>query len=317
MALDAAGHRYVVATRADGDLWYSTDRTGRWVSKRLLPGDVGSVAWADSSIAVDERGRVHVAAVEFAAWDAPSSTGGIWYLSDRGRPRSDFGPRTRIAGRMATNPSLRVVDGVRYLAYNRCACGPGDTDAPLFFKTDRGGTWTRERIADYGVTPSLRVGRDGRPHIAYRGRQGVRFVTARSRLGDFPAPVRIPGSGGVMSGPSLALGGKGQPQIVWPAHHDGPEIWYVRRTGGSWTTPRLLGRGRMAELSIDASGRQHVAFLGEDRVVHRWHRSGGWERHVIADGIVPATVDIRAFGRRASIAWAQEDQPRGVWVTRD
>jgi hypothetical protein len=28
-------------------------------------------------------------------------------------------------------------------------------------------------------------------------------------------------------------------------------------------------------------------------------------------------VDIRAYGRRASIAWAQEDLPRGEWVTRD
>jgi hypothetical protein len=266
---------------------------------------------------VDERGRVYVAAVEFAAWDAPSSTGGIWYLTDHGRRRGDFGPRTRIAGRMAMSPSLRVVDGVRYLAYDRCACSPGDTDAPLFFKTDRSGSWTRERIADYGRTPSLRVGQDGRPSIAYRGREGVRFVTARTRLGDFSKPARIPGSGGVMGGPSLALGQAGQPQVVWPAYHERPEVWYVRRTKAGWTRPLLLGRGRMAELSIDASGRQHVAMVGGDRVIHRWRRGDGWERHVIADGILPASVDIRAFGRHASIAWAQEDSPRGVWVTRD
>ena len=28
------------------------------------------MAWTEPSIGVDERGRVHVAAVEFAAWDA-------------------------------------------------------------------------------------------------------------------------------------------------------------------------------------------------------------------------------------------------------
>lgn len=317
MALDAAGHRHVVATRADGDLWYATDRSGRWISKRLLRGDDGRMAWTDPSIVVDEHGRVHVAAVQSSVWETPSSTGGIWYLTDRGRSRGDFGPRTRLAGRMAADPSLRVVDGVRYLAYGRCACSPGDTDAPLFFKTDRSGRWTRERIADYGRTPSLRVRQDGRPTIAYRGRQGVRVVTGRTRLGDFSKPVRIPGSGGVMGEPSLALVGKGQPQVVWPASHDRPEIWYVHGTKTGWTSPLLVGRGRMAELSIDASGRQHVVMAGGDRVVHRWRRGDGWERRIIADSIRPASVDIRAFGRRASIAWAQEDAPRGVWVTRD
>jgi hypothetical protein len=337
LALDRQGHRHVVATSASGDLWYATDRTGAWVSQRLLAGQDGRIAWAFPSLIADERGRVHVAVVRYYAWDAPSATGGIWYLTDAGRSRGDFGAPTRLAGNMATSPSLRVLDGVRYLAYSRCACAIGQDEAPLFFKTDRSGSWRREKVADFGLEPSLRVGADGRARIAYRARQGVRFTTARTRLGGFATPVRIPGSGGVSGAPSLALGAGGQAQVAWSAYRDpsGPplafvaapiavapavvrdEVLYARRSRDGWTTPRVLGPGRRLELSLDAVGRPHVVIGTTDRVVHRWRGGDGWERRVIADGIQPVSVDIRAFGRRASVAWSQTDLPRGVWVARD
>jgi hypothetical protein len=238
---------------------------------------------------------------------------------------------------MATSPSLRVLDGVRYLAYSRCACGIAQDEAPLFFKTDRSGSWRREKVADFGLEPSLRVGADNRARIAYRARQGVRFTTARTRLGDFATPVQIPGSGGVSGAPSLALGSGGQAQVAWSAYRDpsGPppafvaapiaperamvrdEVLYARRSEDGWTTPRVLGPGRLVELSLDAVGRPHVVIATVDRVVHRWRGGDGWERHLVASPERLASVDIRAFGRRANIAWSQTDLPRGVWVARD
>jgi hypothetical protein len=337
LALDRDGHRHVAATSGRGDLWYATDRSGHWVSQRLLRGEDGRIAWAFPSLVTDERGRVHVAVVRYYESYSPSATDGIWYLTDAGRARGHFGPRIRLAGDMATSPSLRVVDGVRYLAYSRCTCAIGADEAPLFFKTDRSGSWRRERVADYGLEPSLRVGADGRARIAYRARQGVRFTTARTRLGGFSTPVRIAGSGGVQGAPSLALGAGGQPQVAWHAYRDpsGPplasvaaritpesavvrdEVLYARRSRDGWVTPRVLGPGRLVELSLDAVGRPHVVMGTTDRVVHRWRGGDRWERRVLADGIQPVSVGIRAFGRRASIAWSQTDVPRGVWVTRD
>jgi hypothetical protein len=317
LALDADGHRHVVATSGRGDLWYATDRTGIWMSMRVLLGDTdGGLAWTRPSVAVDEQGRVHVAVVSECTDCAPSAMHGIWYVTDKGRARGTFGAPRRVAGDMMTDPSLRVIGGVRYLAYHRCLCGPGDTEAPLFFKTDRGGRWTKEKVTDYGVSPSLRVTADGQARIAYAGRHGLRYAAAKTRRGAFPAPARIPGTGGGDS-PSLALGSRGQPQVAWVRYDRRSQVLYSRSTSAGWVTPRVLGPGRTVELSIDAAGRPHLISGTSQRVVHRLLRGGVWERHVIADGIRPDSVDIRAFGRRASIAWTQEDMPRGVWVTRD
>jgi hypothetical protein len=217
---------------------------------------------------------------------------------------------------MMTRPSLRVVGGVRYLAYQRCLCSPGDTQAPLFFKTDRGGRWTKELITRFGLTPSLRVDADGRARIAFEGRRGLRYAAARSVLGSFATPVPIPGTARGQV-PSLALGSGGQPQVAWVRFGNEPRVLYSRLTAAGWVTPQVLGPGSQVELSIDAAGRPHVVSGTMRRVIHRWRRGDGWERRVIADAVQPSSVDIRAFGRRASIAWAQEDLPRGVWVTRD
>ena len=317
LALDPSGYRHLVAGSSLGHLWYATDRSGSWQAKRILTGEVGSLAWAKPSITTDERGRVHIAVVATAAWDTPSSTGGIWYLTDRGRARGDFGPRTRIAGAMMTNPSLRVVRGVRYLAYDRCLCGPGDTTAPLFFKTDRLGRWTKEQIAAHGLWPSVRVGSEGRARIAYTARSGVRYTTARTRLGDFSAPVRIPGSGNDPTQPSLALDGLDRPHVAWASQGADDRVKYSRRTADGWSTPRALGPGLDVELSLDASNRPHVVIAGLDWVRHRWLARGTWQRREVARAIDPTDVDIRAFGRRAWIAWAQYDTPRGAWVVRD
>jgi len=316
LALDRRGHAHVVATSGRGDLWYATDRSGTWVGQRILSGSDGP-AWAWPSIATGARGRVHVAVVRQSIWDTPSSTGGIWYVTDQGRARGDFSPRRKIAGDMMTDPSLRVVDGIRYLAYSRCLCAPGDEMAPLYFKTDRSGSWTREKVADHGLWPSLRVGADGRARIASKARHGLRYSVARTRSGDFAAPVRIPGSGHGPAEPSLALDGRERPHLVWTSRGDSDRTWYVKRSSSGWSTPRDIGPGLKAELSLDAKERPHVVIKGLTWVKHRWLADGAWRQHFVADHFNPPDVDIRAFGAGAVIAWSQYEVPRGVWVTRD
>jgi hypothetical protein len=316
LALDPSGHRHVVSANGAGDLWYATDRTGTWTSQRILAAVPGSFAWTDPAIATDDDGRIHVVAVQNAIYDTPGSTGGIFYTSDAGRPRGDFGPRVRITPPMMTTPSLRVEGGVRYLAYARCLCLPGQKDAPVFFKTDRGGRWRTERIADRGFEPSLRVDSHRRASIVFSDRLGLRLATARTKVGDFSGPMRVPGTLGLQGSPSLALGPGGRERIAWATWSVDPLVLFVKHTTTGWSRPARVGRGSMAELSIDAQGRSHVV-LGGGRVVHRWLAGGDWERHVLARDVDVMAVDIRAFGMGASIAWSQDTVPRGVWVGHD
>jgi hypothetical protein len=93
-------------------------------------------------------------------------------------------------------------------------------------------------------------------------------------------------------------------------------VWYVRRTSGGWSAPLLLGNAATSELSVDASGAPHVV-LGWGKVMHRWQDGGTWQEHLVASDVDPSDVAIRAFGNGATIAWAQDAKPRGVWVVRD
>jgi hypothetical protein len=318
LALDAAGHRHLVATSAEGDLWYATDRTGSWEAQRILGvGVPGSFVWSHPTIATDGKGRVHVAAVRDYVFDAPGSTGGIFYKTDKGRPRGDFGPRTRIAGPMMTSPSLKVVGGVRYLAYAKCACLPEQKSWPVFFKTDRSGSWQVERIRDRGADPALRVDGKGRARIAFSDRKGLRYTRARTNLGDLTMPVRIPGTEGRQGVPSLALDEAGRPHVAWASWSPtGPRVRYLKRTAAGWIAPRRLGAGVTTEISLDASGRPHVVFAWK-KVIHRWLAAGAWKRTELTGSVDPLGVDIRAFGKRATVAWTQDDTPRGAWVVLD
>jgi hypothetical protein len=103
---------------------------------------------------------------------------------------------------------------------------------------------------------------------------------------------------------------------VWTTWAIDPEVRYVRRNASGWGASRRVGRGAMAQLSIDAIERPHVV-TGGQRIIHRWLVAGAWEREVLARGVDVMGVDIRAFRKRATIAWSQDVPPRGVWVVRD
>ncbi|CAN5799801.1 hypothetical protein BH23CHL8_BH23CHL8_27890 [soil metagenome] len=207
--------------------------------------------------------------------------------------------------------------GVRYLAYAECACLPDQKSWPVFFKTDRSGSWQVERISDRGSDPALRVDAKGRARIAFSDRQGLRYTKARTKVGDFTTPVRIPVSEGLRGIPSLALDDAGRPHVTWSAWGPGASrVRYVKRTAAGWSAPLRLGTGVMTEISIDSSGRPHVVFAG-NKVIHRWRAAGIWQRSEVTGAVQPLGVDIRAFGKRASIAWSLAANPQGVWVVRD
>ena len=325
LALDAAGHRHVVATNRVGDVWYSTDRSGTWARQRVMRGDAPYGAWMAPTIAIDTDQSVHIAASMCTISDTPGSCSGISYVTDKGRATGDFGLPQRVAGDGMTDPSLKVAGGVLYLAYARCICVPEQGSAPVFFKTDRGGIWHKEQVAAYGLGPALRLSSDGRARIAYTGPSGVRYSKARTRLGDFTTPVLVPGSASVVSAPSLALDGHDRAHIAWVGRGQGGVVRYTRRTVSGWGAVASLGAGRETELSLDARGRPHLVVVRTGtthRVLHRWRTASGWKSTTVRQANEIGSVAIRAFGSRAVLAWAQggwsQSAPRdGVWVVRD
>jgi len=104
--------------------------------------------------------------------------------------------------------------------------------------------------------------------------------------------------------------------VAWA---DGRRVWYVERTASGWRSPRQLGKGHAAEISLDALGRPHVAFARNGSspggAVHRWRVAGAWKQQVLGRGARVIDVDIRAFGSGASVAWSQAAPLRGLWVT--
>jgi hypothetical protein len=275
--------------------------------------------WGKPSVAIDGNGRVHIAVVKDYPYDVPGGTNGIWYLTDKGRARGNFGPKVRIGGDNTTDPALRVVGNVRYLAFATMEF-PGDTTWPLFFKTDRSGSWKRVRVASRGWDPALRVDRNGRARIVFATAKGVRYTQARTKTGDFTKPIVISGGKHPSGAPSLVLSPGGRPHVAWPSSIGRNRIWFTERTRSGWRTPIGIGLGRVTDISRDAQSRPH-AVIGSRMVMHKWRTSGGWQRSVIAtnhsSGFPIDDVGIRGYGRRASIAWAPAWNGGGVWVTRD
>jgi hypothetical protein len=317
MALDDHGNRHIVATHRNGDLWYATDRTGAWTTSRILGAKRGSDAWTKPAIATDDDGRVHVVAVRDLVYDTPSATRGIFYTTDKGRPRGDFSRPVRIARRMADQPSLRIDGNVLALAFATRPTGLDEDDAAVIFKTDRGGRWHVERVAGHGWSPALRLDATGRARIVFTDGRGLLHAEARTRVGRFSSPRRVPGTLGLPGRSWLGLDGAGRQHIAWVSGPIEPAIRYVERTARGWTAPKQLAFMAIhAAVSMDASFRPHVA-IGGQRIVHRTLVGGKWTRSVLAPGVLPEGIDIRAYGTGATIAWAQDAPSRGVWVVRD
>ena len=319
LAVDRGGKRHVVAGRRNGDLWYATDRSGSWASERILTGSKDDWVWGKPSLALDGNSRIHIAVVKDYPFDTPGGTNGIWYVTDKGRARGDFGEPVRITGDSTTDPSLRVVGNVRYLAYATQPI-PGDRSWPLYFRTDRSGKWNRVRVAYRGFDPALRVDRKGRARIVFGTAKGVRYTQAGTKTGNFTKPKIISRGKHPSDAPSLVLNPAGQPNVAWPSTKGGYRIWYARRGKSGWSTPRAIGGGRVTEISMDAKSRPHVA-IGSRKIIHKWRTASGWRRRAITGSAVSRyameDVGIRSFGKRASIAWAPGGTGQGVWVVRD
>ena len=131
LVLDSTNHVHAVAVNGSG-VWYITNRTGSWASSLILPVTHAHPAWTDAAIALDDQQRVHITASPID--DAvPSTTLGVFSLTDRGRTRGSFPAQpTALASEAAGEASLKVFHDSLDLAYEKFCCYPGPAPAILF-----------------------------------------------------------------------------------------------------------------------------------------------------------------------------------------
>ena len=330
MALDPDGHRHIVSsdlfdarTRPVGDLWYATDRGGAWWTRKLLEGDGWDLAWHHPAIAVDSDGSVHIAVVRAGAGFDPEVTEGIYYLTDEGRDPGDFGPPVKVAGKDMTDPSLAVVDGVRYLVYDKYArLGDLSSPAPAILKTDHSGSWVEHRLARDGWDALVRTDPSGRAHIVFQsvsadgGGSVMRYVQVDPDTGEPTKSMRIPGTRDVWSSSSLAVDPSGQPHVAWETEKD---IVWSRLTEDGWSRPEELGvrPSDSISLDIDASGQPHVVFVGRGDdgrgIIHAQRDAGAWPQSVIAGGRDWSRVSSALDGSDLVIAALAGEGREGLW----
>ena len=188
----------------------------------------------------------------------------------------------------------------------------------MLLRTNATGSWTTRQVAPHGDGPSLRIGTDGRPRIAYDKAAGIFYAVASSPAGPF-VKEHVPGTDNADFQARLALGSGNSPHLVW-FHFAGQAtaVWYSARGAGGWSGPSVIehdaGFGAVA-FDLDTLGRPNVA-IGRTHI-RNWILSGGiWHKTPVANGLdLRSLVERRAFNGHVVIAWT--DNGGGVWVSRN
>jgi hypothetical protein len=319
MAVAADGHVHLVAS--DGaTIWYATDRTGEWTARRIA-GQIsgGGNVWVGPSIAVDGNERVHIVALRALCHDCGPEdqrySYGIHYLTDMGRERGTFPARPERLTSSGQSPSIAARGGTVMVAYSST---PRTGEGTLQLLTKAGDGWTRSTIAPHGGTPSLQVGGDGRPRVAFVTEHGLRYARATA-TGDWVVErvTRVPYED---NEPALAVDAKGGAHIStidW-AHMT---IRYTRRTDDGWTAPMVIAHGRAHDISVQRTGQPWV--LVGDRAVQAYRPVGGDfvprpvsahdvpDGHVVAIAVMPSGSVIAAWYGSES-----HEGDMGVWISR-
>ncbi len=318
-AIDGDGAVHLAAAGATG-VWYATDRTGSWVSGRVL--EHRSVSeWRRVSLALDADDRVTIALSEGFESEFGDLPGRIWRITDKGRPRGSFSDPVGITPSGSTDPSLKT-PGHTYLARTGDVCVDVCEGAfsRVWYQTDGPSGWIRRRLPGDAARPDLRVDAAGRPRLVHVGQGGARerivYASAGARTGTFSTQV-VAKPGGYLT-PRLVLDGAGRPVIAWARipYGDGPaRVSLARRTGGDWTV-RSIGLGAVVAMSVDAADRVHLAIGGPTGVREVTVRPTLVTSPIDAGSEV-TDVELRYPGSgEALVAYIRRAPMAGVYVAR-
>jgi hypothetical protein len=315
MGLDPSGHVHLVASglhAGKAGLWYATDRSGAWTFKRILAWADGRV-WVHPSLAIDTAGRVHIAVEKAGCVEctiAPSK--GIWYLSDVGRTRGSFpASPVRLTADGTAQPSLRVAGGHLFLAF---AGNPDLAFKAVKLRTNATGGWTTTTIAAKGTEPSLRLGMNGKPRVAYRVAGGLRYAVASKLTGGWTR-LDVIGTDAFDLDPRLSIDEQNGAHIAWVDASDAvPVVNHVSRMGGAWSFTMSLGEGTRFALSVDKPTGPWVA-IGGDTVRTVTLASGSWQTIPVSpDRGLEVAIKVLDSGK-VVLAWTGGD-PLGLWIAR-
>jgi hypothetical protein len=301
LVVDADGYAHVAAVNNNG-IFYLTNATGAWTTEQVsTPLDNGYDG--DASIIVNEEGSATIVFARYSALRCtlrcgPVGSEGIFMLTNEAGIWSDAVAVIEGGGQ---EPSLQAADGRLTLAYSRGEFG----DRSVFYAWREDAQWTVEEIGE-GEAPSLRMGRDGLPRIAYVDRQGRPIqAEAQSLTGPFTI-AQVPGEWAARSA-LLALDADDEPHIVFANDTDERErcgAFHIERTAAGWSdASRPFSDDQFCQVlpeSVDgdAGGTLHVISLYDAA------GSGVWYAH-------NATGDFRAWQIREPKV-STDDGPRGV-----
>jgi hypothetical protein len=330
IAVDSADHLHIAATESSKGLYYLTDRSGSWHTKRLLE-EVpdtqhhGSLhVWEGASITLDEQDRVHIVVTRSSCNDcAPGNYDGVFYLTDKGRARGTFpSAATQIAPAGMFEPTIKESAGRLYVTYAKCACIPEQPLGAAWLATRTTGAWTRTKIASHADAPSLRVADTGFAVVAFNGPSSIQLAEAHSVTGDFTVST-VPGTTINDYQPSLALDSHNAPRIAWIRYTSGAAgrgVRYITRGGSTWAASREIvhGAADVVGLSLDGGDNPHFVVgatgVREARLVGNQVVTDTIDSNV---NVTAAAIRAPASGHTVIAYAAYAHDPAGIYVARD
>lgn len=140
---------------------------------------------------------------------------------------------------------------------------------PMKYATLINGTWQSEPLGADGVDPSLAIGSDDVPQIAFNGAAGLTYAYKSAGVWQFETVV----AGQRGSSVSMTLDAQNRPVLSFGLTVN-EDMYLARREAAGWVVERIDGDGLSGpheilgrygtSLDIDEAGNTHVAYLAID-----------------------------------------------------
>jgi hypothetical protein len=263
---DTSGLYHIVYAGLDGISWaYGAGRTWTFTPDRVDT----AVSAAQMSMVLDSANHPHVAYFD----DASAGTRSLRYTFWNGTQWMR-GPSELIASAIWT-PTISA--GNNFLALDT-AGGPHvafaqppdaiNATGEIKYASLQGDTWTIEPLGVIGSNPSLVIGSDNIPRIAFEGLGGLTYAVKVSGQWQFEiVPTGYPDADSV----ALTLGPGNTPSIgfAMTANEDiylatrGPSGWNIAMVDGDGASDGSLILGRLGiGLAVDSVGQAHMSYWG-------------------------------------------------------
>ncbi len=233
-----------------------------WVLARI---DTTATAGRDSALALDAKGKTHV-----AYWN--EEFGELWYATDASG--SWVTEAVDDWGYSGEQPAIAVDgNGNVHIAYRYYDVGfaAGTEVMELRYATNASGAWAWETVDatdQPGAWPGIAVDDNGVVHISYYRQYAGDLMIASGGSGDWTLTT-VDAAGNVGQYSSLAVDSLGTVHIAYHGWTTDPSrsfLRYANNAGGYWASETVNSGGRVgryASLAIDSNDNPHIAYYDE------------------------------------------------------